>query len=259
MPLLETLLAAAAFMVVAWLVSLPKKDASIVDAFWGPAFVLIAAVAYGETEGYDARRWLILGLVALWGLRLGGYLLKRNLEMGEEDHRYRAIRQRTGPLFPVASLVIVFLFQAALSWFISFPLQVGIAADGPKALGWLDALGVLFFAVGFVFEAGGDWQLARFKADPSNEGKVLDTGLWRYTRHPNYFGDFMIWWGFFLIALAVPGGWKTVLSPIVMSVLLMKVSGVTLLEKKLTTSREGYREYVERTNAFFPGPPRSSR
>jgi steroid 5-alpha reductase family enzyme len=253
---LTTLAAALALMFVVWLMSLVRRDVSIIDAFWGPGFALVALVALLTTTGFEGRRWLLLTLTVVWGLRLGGYLLWRNLKAGEEDYRYRAMRQRHGARFPLVSLFTVFGLQAVLLWFIALPVQVAIAAAAPARWSWLDGLGVGVWAVGLFFEVVGDGQLARFKADPANRGKVLDTGLWRYTRHPNYFGDFLVWWGLFLIALSVPDGWKTVASPLLMSFFLMKVSGVPLLEGKLAKTRPGYREYVERTNAFFPGPPR---
>jgi steroid 5-alpha reductase family enzyme len=137
---------------------------------------------------------------------------------------------------------------------ISLPLLAAVNSTTP--LGWLDAIGAAVWLLGMVFEAGGDWQLARFKADPANRGKVLDSGLWRYTRHPNYFGDFCVWWGLFLIALA-GGGWWSVIGPLVMSGLLLKVSGVVLLEKDIGERRPAYRDYVRRTSAFFPAPPRA--
>jgi len=252
------LIAAVVLMTVAWLISIPKKDVSIVDAFWGPGFVVVAAVAFWVTEGAEPRRWLLLTLCGIWGLRLGIYLLIRNLGEGEEDYRYQAMRKKIGPTFTWVSRLRVFFFQAVLFWFISFPLQLGISSAEPAALGWLDALGALFWVVGFFFETVGDGQLARFKADPSSKGQVMDKGLWRYTRHPNYFGDFMVWWGFFLIALAVPGGWKTIASPILMSIFLMKISGVGLLEKKLKSTRPGYMAYAERTNTFFPWLPKQN-
>jgi steroid 5-alpha reductase family enzyme len=240
--------------VATWLVSLVKRDASIIDPVWSLLFIA-AAVAYAVTSGAPggARRGVILVLVIVWGLRLSGFLLVRN--WGEpEDKRYQAMRERTGPRFPLISLVKVFLFQGLLAWLISLPLLA--AVDGEPGLGWLDAVGIVVWLVGFVFEAGGDWQLARFKADPANAGRVMDRGLWRYTRHPNYFGDFTQWWGYFLIGLAA-GGWWAIPGPLIMSVLLLRVSGVSLLEKGLEKSRPGYAEYVARTNAFFPGPPRN--
>ncbi|MDY7093785.1 MAG: DUF1295 domain-containing protein [Acidobacteriota bacterium] len=255
---LQSLAAVLAVMIVLWLISLVRRDVSIVDAFWGPGFLLAAGVAHLEGTGYAPRGWLLLALVAVWSLRLGIYLLWRNLDHGEEDYRYRKMRDHWGKSFPLVSLGTIFLFQGVLLWFISLTLQVAVLSDTPQRLTWLDALGVLLWLVGFVFESVGDWQLSRFKADPSNQGKVLDSGLWRYTRHPNYFGDFMVWWGYFCIALATPQGWMTVLSPLVMSIFLLKVSGVALLEKKLSKTRPKYRDYVERTNAFFPGPPKKS-
>ncbi|MEM9291727.1 MAG: DUF1295 domain-containing protein [Acidobacteriota bacterium] len=253
-----TLLAAAGFMVVIWVVSLVRKDASIIDPFWGPGFVLVAAIGYLYGGGYDERRMLLLALVGIWGLRLGIYLLWRNLKEAEEDRRYQAFRRKWGERFPMVSLYRIFLFQAALLWFISLPVQVAQRSESPAQLGWLDAVGVALWLVGIFFETVGDWQLARFKANPNNRGKVLDSGLWRYTRHPNYFGDFCIWWGLFLIACSVPWGWATLLSPLLMTVFLMRVSGVTLLEKDLEESKPRYRDYKRKTSAFFPWPPKAN-
>lgn len=255
--MITSLLAVAGLMTLVWLLSLAKKDVSIIDAFWGPAFVLIAALGYFRGPGFEGRRELLLILVGLWGLRLGAYLLWRNLREGQEDYRYRKMRERWGSSFAFGSLLRVFLFQAVLAWFISIPLQVAAVAGTPARLVWLDWVGVGLWAVGFFFEAVGDYQLARFKADPGNQGEVLDSGLWRYTRHPNYFGDFLVWWGLFAISVATPWGWATVASPLFMSYLLMKFSGVPLLEKKLRKTRPKYRDYVARTSAFFPRPPNS--
>ena len=202
MVFVDTLIAVLAMMFVVWLISLVKNDVSIVDAFWGPGFLLVAAVAWAAGQGFPLRGALLLALVGIWALRLGLYLLWRNLQAGEEDYRYRKMRERWGAKFPAVSLGTIFFFQGLLVWFISLPLQVTELAAEPRRLTWLDGLGVALWLIGFVFESVGDWQLARFKADPANQGKVLDHGLWRYTRHPNYFGDFMIWWGFFAIALA---------------------------------------------------------
>jgi steroid 5-alpha reductase family enzyme len=167
------------------------------------------------------------------------------------------MRKRPGRRFGWVSLYTVFALQGALMWIVSLPIQIAQSAPEPAHLTWLDALGALFWLTGFCCEALGDWQLARFKADPANRGKVMDRGLWRYTRHPNYFGDSLLWWGFFLIAVGVPGGGWTVIGPLLMTFLLMRVSGVTLLERKLLRSRPAYREYIERTNAFFPGFPKT--
>ena len=197
---------------------------------------------------------LVLALVTVWALRLSLYILWRNRGHGE-DYRYREMRERRPGTFAVWSLFAVFWFQGLLQWTISMPLYQAQRPE-PVSLGLLDALGLLLFVVGFAFEAGGDWQLARFKADPANRGRVMDRGFWRYTRHPNYFGDAVVWWSFFCFAAATPGGWWTVFSPVLMTILLMRVSGVTLLEKKLQETKPTYRHYAEKTSAFFPWPPR---
>ena len=191
----------------------------------------------------------------MWAIRLAGYLGWRKLREPEEDHRYQAIRRRAGPGFRWSSLWIVFGFQALLAWVVSLPLLP--AARDASPLGLLDAAGALLVGIGIVFETVGDAQLARFKADPANRGQVMDRGLWRYTRHPNYFGDFCVWWGLYAVAVAA-GGWWSVPGPLLMSVLLLRVSGVTLLEHDIGTRRPGYAEYVRVTNAFFPGPRRAA-
>jgi len=250
-----TLGATAALMLGVWVLSLVKKDASIVDTFWGLGFVLIAAVCCAIGEGYEMRRILITALSAVWGFRLAGHIFWRNKGKGE-DFRYRAMRARHGKRFPVVSLYSVFAVQGLLMWVISLPLQIGEISRVPAKLTWLDWTGAIVWLIGFAFESIGDVQLARFKAEPKHTGKVMDRGLWRYTRHPNYFGDALLWWGFFLIALNTPSGVWTVISPLIMTGLLMKVSGVALLEKTLMKTKPEYRDYVRRTNAFFPWPPR---
>ncbi len=247
-----------------WVLSVIKRNAAIVDSIWGPLF-LVAALSYGydaphwdapdaagHVAGSETRRWLVIGLVALWSARLAIYITVRNWGH-EEDRRYQAIRARNEPGFTWKSLYLVFAFQAVLAWVISLPLHGSILS--PVPLGLLDWAGVALFAVGLFFETVGDWQLSRFKADPANAGKVMDRGLWRYTRHPNYFGDFCVWWGFWLIALSA-GAWWSILGPLVMSALLMKYSGAGLLEKDIGDRRPKYAEYIRRTNAFFPGSPK---
>lgn len=252
-----TVAAVAAAMAILWLVSLARRDASIVDIYWGPGFAWIAAVACAGGAGGDpARGALSLALVSLWGLRLGAYLFWRKRGAGE-DYRYQAMRRRHGERFGLVSLGTVFGLQGALAWIVSLPVQVVHFSDGGP-LGWTDAVGVLLFAVGFVFETVGDWQLARFRADPASRGRVMDRGLWRYTRHPNYFGDACVWWALFAIALATPAGPWTLPAPLLMSFLLLRVSGVTLLERSLRKRRPGYADYVARTSAFFPLPPKRS-
>jgi steroid 5-alpha reductase family enzyme len=253
--LVASALAVATLMALLWLASLARADASIVDIAWGPGFALVGLIAAVVGDGAPARRGLVAALAALWGLRLGAYLAWRNHGRGE-DWRYRAMRAHHGDAFRWKSAYIVFGLQGALMWFISLPLQVAAAASEPAALGPLDALGVALFAVGFGFEAIGDAQLARWKADPANAGRVMDRGLWRYTRHPNYFGDACVWWGLYALAAATPGGWLTLLSPALMTFLLLRVSGVALLERGLSKRRPDYADYVRRTSAFFPLPPR---
>jgi steroid 5-alpha reductase family enzyme len=247
-------LAIAAALFALWLLSLRLRDSSIVDIFWGAGFVIIAWVTRASATGASARSALLLALVTLWGLRLAAYLAYRNIGKGE-DPRYVAMRARHGDKWPLRSLFIVFALQGALMWIISLPVQATLRSPLPEALGPLDALGALLALAGVFFEGVGDLQLARFKRDPDNRGKVMDRGLWRYTRHPNYFGDFLVWWGLYALALASGNPW-TVIGPALMSFLLLRVSGVTLLEKSMR-KRPGYDEYVRRTSAFFPWPPRS--
>jgi steroid 5-alpha reductase family enzyme len=238
-----------------WLVSLAVRDASIVDIFWGMSFVVVAWVTALVADGAEARRVLLVVLVSVWGLRLSGYLAWRNLGKGE-DYRYQAMRERYVPRFWLISLFVVFGLQAALSWVVSLPVQGGQVPADPDSLVLLDYVGIVVWATGLAFESIGDWQLARFKADPANQGEVMDRGLWRYTRHPNYFGDFLVWWGLYLVALATVDAWWTIVGPLVMSVLLIRVSGAALLERSLRKRRPGYEGYVRRTSSFFPRRPR---
>ena len=241
-------------MVVTWLLSLVLRDASIVDVVWGAGFVVVAWTAAFVGDGLDDRTNLLVAIVSIWGLRLALHLLVRNAGKGE-DWRYRAMRKRAGTSFPIRSLVTVFLFQGALMWIVSLPVQLAMTPDEPE-VGVLAVVGVIVWGIGFFFESVGDAQLVRFKADPANEGAVMDRGLWRYTRHPNYFGDACAWWGIFLVAAETRDAWPGVIGPIVMTFLLLRVSGVALLERSLTKRRPGYEDYVARTSAFLPMPPR---
>lgn len=239
-----------------WLLSLWRRDASVVDLFWGVGFLLIAWLSIGGTEDPSPLGWLLTALVTVWALRLSTYLTWRN--WGEsEDRRYASMRRHWGNWFPLVSLLTVFLLQAALTWIIALPLQMGISVGG--RIGVISQLGSAVWAIGLFFESIGDWQLARFKADPSNRGKVMDRGLWRYTRHPNYFGDFLVWWGLYLASTQSGVFLATLVAPMLMSVLLMKVSGVTLLEGSLKSRVAGYEDYARSTNAFFPWFPKKSR
>jgi steroid 5-alpha reductase family enzyme len=245
-------------LTLAWLVSLQQRDASIADVCWGAGFVLLVAFYCLWSPTLTWRSWLVAALTVIWGARLSLHIFRRNHEKGE-DPRYGAMRARHGRAFWWRSLFTVFWLQAAILWFVSLPLLMAVRASRPTQLTAVDVLGVVIFAIGFGFEVVGDHQLARFKSKPSNRGRVLDRGLWRYTRHPNYFGDATLWWGLYAIAAAVPGGWLTGLSPALMTFLLVRVSGVRLLEHGLNASKPGYRAYIARTPPFFPWFPRAPR
>ena len=253
----------AGLLLGVWLASLKLRDVSIIDMFWGTGFVLVAWLTWlltappaGALSGDAPSRWLLPLLTTVWGLRLSGYLAWR-MRGEPEDKRYAAMREKRGTAFRWQSLYLVFGLQGVVLWIVSLPLQAGIARAQP-GWHWLHIAGALLWTVGFIFEAGGDWQLARFRARGPAAGKVLDRGLWRYTRHPNYFGDCCVWWGLTLVALAgqPPSFWLLLASPLLMTVLLLWFSGVTLLEKSLQETRPGYAAYTRRTSAFFPWPPR---
>ena len=248
----EGLVAAGAVAVATWLLSLARRNVAIVDSVWSLMFLTMACVYEAGATARSTRAVVLLVLVGVWALRLSIYITWRNWGHGE-DRRYQAIRARNEPNFNIKSLYLVFLLQAVLAWVISMPLYGGMMAAAP--IGLLDIAGAALWLTGLTFEAVGDWQLARFKADVENRGKVMDRGLWRYTRHPNYFGDFCVWWGFYLMA-ASAGAWWSIPGPLLMSLLLMRVSGVALLEKDIGERLPEYAEYARRTNAFFPGPAR---
>jgi steroid 5-alpha reductase family enzyme len=242
-----------ALLLATFAASLPLRDVSIVDIAWGLAFVDVAWVAAAVAGGNGGRTAIAVVLTSVWGLRLALHIAVRKARHPGEDPRYGAMRERHGAAFPRVSLFTVFLTQALIAWVVSLPLQ-GAAAATDDSVGPLAYAGIAVWLVGFAFEAGGDRQLERFKADPANQGKVMDQGFWRYTRHPNYFGDFAVWWGLYLVALD-GGAWWSVVGPLIMTVLLTRVSGKDLLEKSMS-KRPGYAEYVERTSGFIPLPPR---
>ena len=245
------LLVVLVMMSVLWLVSLRLKNASIADIFWGFGFVLVCWLTFFRADGYVWRKLLICLLVTIWGLRLSIHIAWRNCGR-PEDRRYRVWRSEHGKDFWWVSLFTVFGIQGVLLWLISLVTQAGQLSRTPDRMVWLDMLGLLLWMVGFYFEAVGDLQLSRFRSDPQNRGRVMQTGLWLYSRHPNYFGETLIWWGLFLITLSTPKSLWTIFSPMIITFLLLKVSGVTLLEKTMVDSRPEYRKYQNRTNAFFP-------
>jgi len=241
-------------MVATWLLSLVLKNASIVDIVWGLGFVVTSWVLALTIDGDSTRQILLAVMVGAWGLRLGGYLAKRNIGHGE-DWRYKAMRKKKGPRFGLISLVTVFGLQGVLMWVVSLPVMFG-NSDATPGVGPLAVIGVMVWAVGLSFEAVGDWQLAKFKKDPSNAGKVMQTGLWSLTRHPNYFGDALLWWGIGIVGAETGTGVIGFIGPVVMTVFLLRVSGVPMLERSLMKRREGYAEYAARTSAFIPRPPK---
>jgi steroid 5-alpha reductase family enzyme len=243
-------------MLVTWVISLVVKNASIVDVAWGIGFVAVAWMVAARVDGNVDRQFLIVAMTTLWGVRLAVYLFIRNRGAGE-DYRYRAMRKRWGSRFPLASLGTVFILQGVLMWIVSLPVQLGQVQESPD-VGVLAWLGVAVWAVGLFFEAVGDAQLAQFREDPANEGLVMDRGLWKYTRHPNYFGDACVWWGIALVAAETTVGRWGLIGAVAMTVLLRKVSGVPLLEKSLVKRRVGYEEYVARTSPFVPRPPKTT-
>lgn len=238
---------------VGWGIATARRNVGLVDIFWSLFFLLGVLIYCVYAEPLSTRGVLVLWLVVMWSTRLAAYLAWRNWS-APEDRRYQAIRARNEPGFVWKSIYLVFGLQAVLAWLIAAPLAGAVLSAAP--IGALEVIGAAIVIFGIAFESIADAQLARFKANGVNEGKVLDRGLWRYTRHPNYFGEFCVWWGFYLIAVGAGAAW-TVFAPLLMSVLLLKVSGVTLLERDIGERRPDYRDYIARTNAFLPGPRRS--
>jgi steroid 5-alpha reductase family enzyme len=241
-------------MVATWLLSLVLKNASIVDIVWGLGFAITSWVLAITIDGDNTRQILLAVMVGSWGLRLGGYLAKRNIGHGE-DWRYKAMRKKKGARFGLISLVTVFGLQGVLMWVVSLPVMFG-NSDATPGVGPLAVIGVMVWAVGLSFEAVGDWQLVQFKKDPNNAGKVMQTGLWSLTRHQNYFGDALLWWGIGIVGAETGIGVIGFIGPVVMTVFLLRVSGVPMLERSLMKRREGYAEYAARTSAFIPRPPK---
>ena len=247
-------IAIACMMIAVWAISLVMRDASIVDIAWGSGFVLVAWVSYWLSDGNSTRSLLLTVLTTIWGLRLAFYLAKRNLGHGE-DFRYQSMRRKHGDRFAIVSLYTVFGLQGLLMFIVSLPVQLGQVREEP-GFGIIGVLGVLVWGVGIYFEAVGDAQLARFKRDPANKGLVMDQGLWRYTRHPNYFGDSCVWWGLGLIAAESSLGIFGLIGPVVMTFLLVKVSGAAMLDRAMLKRKPGYENYVATTSGFIPRPPR---
>ena len=236
-----------------WLVSLRLKDTSIVDIFWGPGIALVVDLVVWLGHGAGERTAAVIFLVNLWGLRLAAHIWSRHKG---EDRRYAAMRNRFGRNWWWISLPQVFLLQAILIWFVPASLVTAVLFSH-RPMGWLDYLGIGVAAFGLIFEAIADVQLAAFRADPSNTGKVMQRGLWGWSRHPNYFGDAAMWWGYFAIGFSASHMWWLILSPLLVTFLLLQVSGVTLLEDGIEHRRPGYAAYKQRVSAFIPWRPRN--
>jgi steroid 5-alpha reductase family enzyme len=252
---LLSLLTIMIMMTILWIASVIIKNVSIIDLFWGLGFVLTSLVYFIMGDGNPERKILVLILAAIWGLRLSIYLTWRNMGKGE-DFRYREFRRKYGEnKYWWISFFQTFLLQGLLMWLISAPLLGAQFYGNEKSMGILDYMGLVLWIIGFLFEAGGDLQLAIFKANPENKGKVLSNGFWKYTRHPNYFGDSAVWWGFGFLSLS-SGSYLPVLGSVLMTLLIIKVSGVALLEKSLKEQKPEYKEYIEKTSAFIPWFPK---
>lgn len=243
-----------ALFTLLWVVSVVLRNVSIVDLFWGAGFVVVNAIYVFMSGDLTVRKIVMLVLVTVWGLRLSGYLAWRNIGKAE-DFRYQEFRRKYGTNYWWISFFQTFLLQAVLMMIISLPLLGAAAGNQTNGLNALDDIGLVVWLIGITFEAGGDYQLARFRNNPQNAGKVLSSGLWRYTRHPNYFGDSTVWWAYGIFSIAAGSYWQ-IAGSVIMTLLIIKVSGVALLEKSLNNTKPEYNEYVKRTSAFFPWFPK---
>jgi steroid 5-alpha reductase family enzyme len=250
---ITAVLAATAVMTTFWLISLAMRDAGIADVAWGLVFVSIGWACFLAGDGSNAML-LAAGLTTAWGLRLAIHIGRRNIGH-EEDRRYTKMREKRPGTFWIWSLVGVFGVQGVIALLVSLPLQ-SLGAATPDSIGLLSWIGAAVFAIGLAFEGIGDAQLTAFKNDPSSKGQVMDRGLWRYTRHPNYFGDATVWWGIWVVAIGSGGAWWTAIGPVIMTFFLLRVSGVAMLESDMASRRPGYSEYIRRTSPFIPFPPR---
>ncbi len=246
-------LAVLLYMVAVFVIATLLKDNSIVDIAWGPGFLLIALASLAVQTTSPPRSLLLLVLVAVWAFRLAGHIFARSRGKGE-DYRYAAWRRDWGKMFYLKSFFFIFMLQGFLMLIIGYPI-VFVASTEQPGLNLLDWAGVAVWCVGFAVETIGDYQLFMFKRNQANKGKIMRSGIWRYTRHPNYIGEAVLWWGVFLIALSAPWGWTTIVSPVTITFLLLRVSGVAMLEKKYSSNPE-YEEYKRTTNAFIPWFPR---
>lgn len=251
--ILSTAAAVFVYMTCVFVLALLKKDNSIVDVAWGIGFILVALLTFFLEPGFTWRHILVTGLVCIWGIRLALYIYFRNKGRGE-DFRYARWRKEWGKFFVLRSYLQVFMLQGILLLIVSYPVLLVNRSEIDRFTFW-DAVGIGVWSIGFFFEAAGDYQLSQFKKNPGNKGKIMTRGLWSFTRHPNYFGEATLWWGIFLIALPVRNGWTAVVGPALITFLLLRVSGVTMLEKKYAKNQE-FLDYARRTSPFIPWFPK---
>lgn len=252
---LEGMIIILSLVTLLWLLSVLIKNVSIVDIFWGMGFVILNFYYFFASEDFHTRKLILLVLVTLWGLRLSIFLAWRNIGKGE-DFRYQEFRKKYGPeRYWWFSYFQVFLLQGSLTLLIALTLLGTNFTTQSNDLNYLDYIAIVIWIIGFIFEAGGDYQLTRFKNNPNNKGKVLNTGLWKYTRHPNYFGDSAVWWSYAIFSIAAGSYW-TIIGSIIMTALIIKISGVALLEKSLKDKKPEYIEYIQKTNSFLPWFPK---
>ena len=243
------------YMTGVFCLALIKKDNSIVDVAWGLGFIGVTLLTFFLKEGWTTRQLIVSVMIFSWGTRLALHIAIRKRGKGE-DFRYAKWRQDWGRWFVLRSYFQIYMLQGVFLLIIALPILL-INLSQKEDLTVVDLLGIGVWCIGFFFEAAGDYELQQFKKRPENKGRIITTGLWKYTRHPNYFGEVVMWWGIFLIALSVQNGWIAVLSPLTISFLLLRVSGVTMLEKKYQGNSE-FEAYAKRTNAFFPWFPKKN-
>lgn len=254
--MLYSALAIFIYMTIIFIVALIRKDNSVADIAWGIGFILVAVLTLFLEKGFTARQILVTALVSIWGARLAIHIFVRNRGRGE-DFRYTQWRKEWGKWFVLRSYLQVFILQGLFLLIIAYPIML-VNRSQETGISFFDIIGALIWAVGFVFETVGDFQLLRFKRNPENKGKIMNRRLWKYTRHPNYFGESVMWWGIFLIALPVKNGWTALVSPVLITFLLLRVSGVILLEKKYRGNKD-YEEYARTTSAFLPWFPKKAK
>ena len=247
----------AGFLIL-WAICLKTRDVTPIDSVWALGMVAMAVTSYAHTGGDPGRKYLLLGLCTIWGLRLGGYMLWRWRDHGP-DRRYQVMLGRAqeakGWGFAKATLLLVFATQAPLLFIVCLPVQLG-QVDAAPPVGTLGWIGAAMALTGIVFESIGDWQLTRFRKNPANAGQVMDRGLWRYTRHPNYFGDALTWWGVYAVAAETTTGLWSLPGPVLLTWTLMKWSGAPTIEGRMKRKKPGYEDYVRRTSGFVPWWPR---